>query len=63
MEDDGIPRAGYRILNNETPVGEVTSGTFSPSMRRAIGMGFVVAGCPGAGLAIEIRGKSARPTR
>ena len=58
MEDDGIPRTGYRILNNETPVGEVTSGTFSPSMRRAIGMGFVVAGCPGAGLAIEIRGKA-----
>ena len=62
MEDDGIPRAGYRILSDGTPAGEVTSGTFSPSMRRAIGMGFVAAGCAGAGLAIEIRGKARKAT-
>ncbi|MFZ3072590.1 MAG: glycine cleavage T C-terminal barrel domain-containing protein, partial [Thermodesulfobacteriota bacterium] len=58
MEDDGIPRSGYRILNDGAPVGEVTSGTFSPSMRRAIGMGYVATGYSGAGLAIEIRGKA-----
>jgi aminomethyltransferase len=38
----GIPRQHYPILdeNNET-IGEVTSGTMSPSLKKAIGMGYV----------------------
>jgi len=38
----GIPRHGYEIVNAEDKViGEVTSGTMSPSLKKGIGMGYV----------------------
>ena len=38
----GIPRKGYKIYNqNNECIGEVTSGTMSPSLSKAIGMGYV----------------------
>jgi len=38
----GIPRHGYAILNEEgEKIGVVTSGTQSPSLQKAIGMGYV----------------------
>jgi len=40
--DRGIPRHGYKILDSEeNEIGEVTSGTMSPSLKKAIGMGYV----------------------
>lgn len=40
--DRGIPRHGYKILDsNENEIGEVTSGTMSPSLKKGIGMGYV----------------------
>ena len=42
MIDRGIPRKDYRILNSEgEEIGVVTSGTQSPSLDKAIGMGYV----------------------
>jgi len=42
MIDRGIPRQHYEICNAEgTTIGEVTSGTMSPSLQKAIGMGYV----------------------
>ncbi len=42
LDDKGIPRNGYEILNeNEEVIGQVTSGTMSPSMGIGIGMGYV----------------------
>jgi aminomethyltransferase len=42
MIDKGIPRHGYEIKNEEGAViGVVTSGTQSPSLGKAIGMGYV----------------------
>lgn len=42
MLDRGIPRQGYPILNAEgETIGIVTSGTQSPSLNKAIGMGYV----------------------
>ena len=42
MIDKGIPRHGYAIKNADgKPVGIVTSGTQSPSLGKAIGMGYV----------------------
>ena len=42
MIEKGIPRHGYTIMNQEkTLIGEVTSGTQSPSLKKAIGMGYV----------------------
>ena len=40
--DRGIPRKEYVILDKEDNViGQVTSGTQSPSLQKAIGMGYV----------------------
>ena len=42
MIEKGIPRHGYQIKNFEDfPIGYVTSGTQSPSLHKAIGMGYV----------------------
>ena len=38
----GIPRKGYEIIDtHELTIGEVTSGTMSPSLGKGIGMGYV----------------------
>ena len=40
--DKGVPRHGYVIVNeNDDVIGEVTSGTMSPSLKKGIGMGYV----------------------
>jgi aminomethyltransferase len=42
MIDRGIPRQHYKIQDAEgNEMGEVTSGTQSPSLGKAIGMGYV----------------------
>ncbi|MBD0332105.1 MAG: glycine cleavage system aminomethyltransferase GcvT [Chitinophagaceae bacterium] len=42
MLDKGIPRRGYEICDEgENRIGHVTSGTQSPSLNKAIGMGYV----------------------
>ena len=42
MIDKGIPRQGYKIIDEEgKELGEVTSGTMSPSLKRGIGLGYV----------------------
>ena len=43
MIDRGIPRQGYEILDDQgNKIGNVTSGTMSPSMKKAIGLGYVL---------------------
>ena len=56
------PRPGYPIASPETggaTVGEVTSGTLSPSLGIGIGLGYVptALGRPGTPIEIEIRGR------
>ncbi len=42
MEEKGIPRSGYEILNDKDEVvGKVTSGSMSPTLGFGIGMGYV----------------------
>lgn len=42
MEERGIPRTGYPILDAEgNQIGKVTSGTMSPSLSKGIGLGYV----------------------
>jgi len=60
MIDRGIPRHGYEIVDDENaPIGIVTSGTQSPSLNKAIGMGYVPTylSMPGSEIYISIRGK------
>jgi aminomethyltransferase len=58
MEDRGIPRQGMLIEGG----GEVTSGTLSPFLDQAIGMGYVPAGRaePGTEITIDLRGRPRR---
>ena len=64
IEGAGIPRQGNPVLAGEDAVGEVTSGTFSPSLERGIGMAYVRADLaePGTEVGIDVRGKR-RPAR
>jgi len=42
MKEKGIPRKDYSIVNKEgEEIGHVTSGTFSPSLEKGIGMAYV----------------------
>tara|TARA_R110001632_G_scaffold1883_4_gene8464 strand:- start:4879 stop:5964 length:1086 start_codon:yes stop_codon:yes gene_type:complete len=42
MDEKGIPRTGYDIVNEEgTMIGKVTSGTMSPSLKKGIGLGYI----------------------
>jgi len=59
----GIPRQGYPILDKQNKnIGEVTSGTMSPSLGTPIGMGYVNIGSSSSGseIFIGIRGKAIR---
>jgi aminomethyltransferase len=59
LRDRGVPRAGYVIMRASEPVGEVTSGTISPTLNQAVALGFVTPdlSTPGTMLEVEIRGK------
>ncbi|MNV22149.1 Aminomethyltransferase [compost metagenome] len=60
MIDRGIPRHDYRILDaNGNEIGKVTSGTQGPSVKKAIGMGYVKTefAAPDNEIYIEIRDK------
>jgi aminomethyltransferase len=54
------PRQHYPIVAAGQRIGEITSGTQSPSLGVGIGMGYVAAGAakPGTRIEIEIRGKN-----
>ncbi|MFP5080612.1 glycine cleavage system aminomethyltransferase GcvT [Pedobacter sp. JCM 36344] len=55
MIDRGIPRHDYEIADNEgNIIGSVTSGTQAPSLRKAIGMGYVNKGFDKEGTEIFI---------
>jgi aminomethyltransferase len=60
LTEPGVPRAHYRVLNGDLPVGELTSGTKSPTLGRGIALGYVdpAASATGTGLAVEIRGRA-----
>lgn len=57
MIDRGIPRHGYPIVADGAVIGEVTSGTMSITLNKAIGMGYVASGyeSPGSIIGIKIR--------
>lgn len=60
MIDRGIPRHDYRILDAQgNVIGKVTSGTQGPSVKKAIGLGYVTTefSAPDSEIYIEIREK------
>jgi len=64
LQGRAIARHGYPVLSDGQVVGEVTSGTWSPSLAEAIALAYVPAEHAkiGTELAVEIRGR-AEPAR
>ncbi len=61
LTDPGIARHGYPVLQDSRKVGEVTSGTKSPSLGTSIGLAYVptALAAEGSTFAVEIRGRAA----
>jgi len=60
LDEKGIPRQGYDIVDeNGKKIGEVTSGTMSPSLEKGIGLGYIPTELAGVGnkISIQIRKK------
>jgi aminomethyltransferase len=59
LSDKAFPRQHYQIEKKGKRIGEVTSGTFSPSLEKGIGLGYVdiQSSEVGSELEINIRGK------
>ncbi|MFD2331879.1 glycine cleavage system aminomethyltransferase GcvT [Cohnella sp. GCM10020058] len=59
MIDRGIPRSHYSVFSGDKRIGEVTSGTQSPTLKRSLGLALVDAAFAAIGteVEVEIRGK------
>lgn len=57
--DRGVLREGYRIFNDGREIGIISSGTYSPTLKKSIGMAFVTpeAAAPGNMVEVMIREK------
>ena len=57
MTGRGIARHGYKVFDGEREIGVVTSGTFSPTLNKAIGLAFIdiAFSAPETEISIEIR--------
>jgi aminomethyltransferase len=55
----GIPRPGMRVLLvADVPLGEVTSGTFSPTLRKGVGLALLASQVgEGAEVSVDVRGR------
>jgi aminomethyltransferase len=57
LKEHGVPRSGCPITSGGEVVGSVTSGNFSPMLKKGIALGFIKAGAPMTDLSIVIRDK------
>ena len=60
MDSPGIPRSHYELLNEAgAKIGEVTSGTQSPTLGKGVGLGYVTTehSQPGSKIFVSVRGK------
>lgn len=64
LNGPGIPRHGYSISKSGATVGEVTSGTLGPTVKKAIGMGYVppALATEGSIFDVDIRGRPVSAT-
>jgi len=60
IDRGGVPRAGYPITSGCAVVGKVTSGNYSPTFEKNLGMGYVPAqmAVVGAELGLDVRGRT-----
>ncbi|UCF78120.1 MAG: glycine cleavage system aminomethyltransferase GcvT [Candidatus Eiseniibacteriota bacterium] len=62
MLENAIPRTGYPVTSGGKEIGRVTSGTFSPSLKKGLAMAYlpVEASKPGTEVTVLVRGKEHR---
>lgn len=63
LVDRGIPRHGYPVVDDAgNAIGQVTSGTMSPSLQKPIGLAYVPTekAAPDTGIFVDVRGKKLR---
>jgi len=61
LDDAGVPRHGFAVWAGDRRIGEVTSGTKSPTLDAFIAMAYVATDVarPGTAVAVDIRGRHA----
>ncbi len=59
MVEKGVPRKGYKVFHSGEIAGEISSGTFSPTLNKGIGMAFLKLELleEGTEVEVEVRGK------
>jgi len=59
LEGRRIARQGATVVQADKPVGEVTSGTFSPTLQQSIAMAYVRSDLakPGSRIAVDLGGR------
>jgi aminomethyltransferase len=64
LRERAIARHGFPITRDGSTIGQVTSGSFGPTVEKSIGLGFVppALGAPGGPIAVEIRGRAVEGT-
>lgn len=60
MIDKGIPRTGYKVFVGDEEIGEVTTGTQSPTLKKNIGFALVDSSQAEAGNEVEVEIRSKR---
>lgn len=61
MADKGIPREGFKVSSGGREIGRVTSGTYSPTVKASIAMGYLRGELPcGSEVSVDIRGREGR---
>ncbi len=56
-QEKGIPRHGYRVLKGDAPIGEVTSGTQSPTLGHGIALAYLEGVAAGDIVDVEVRNR------
>lgn len=64
LEGKRIARQGYAVLNGDMPAGEITSGTYGPTVDKSIAMAYVDAALavPRTRLAVDLKGEKTPAT-
>ena len=63
LEGKNIPCSHYKVASEGKEVGEVTSGVFSPTLKKGIALAYVKSEFLDKPLAVDIRGKAVPATK
>ncbi|HET7522473.1 MAG TPA: glycine cleavage T C-terminal barrel domain-containing protein, partial [Bacillales bacterium] len=55
MLEKGIPRTGYEVFKNDDKIGEITTGTQSPTLKKNIGLALLKREHTDLGTEVEVQ--------